>query len=466
MEEVIKELEKKLQELQAEEWDETLSLAIDKAVRKTAISDSPFSDIASKLEHAKSYNSIKKNSIRSVPIESKIFKENMQQKYPGLYEKCHQEIQNNNQERAHVIYILMDLIERLKSSIAEELVEFETIKKAFDYIGLNANLQLCAFVYIIALNANLHRLTQSKLCTPNIDALIDYDYKYITREEVVQILINKQLNEFFDEKEPKNPLGQQELYERFIATKIDYTDHQKWCDELDELFSKKVYDLTDEDFEHVIELMNNLSFGDLAHRVIRQMKREAASSENISNADEKSISELSSSSEEKPVSEKRKEKKNKISQKEKRHVYHEIDKLYDLENLKAKTYLSLDEIIYLLSLMYSIEMDENIITKFLESVMHPYQKGNPIAIYYQTKEKFARLGKETPEIKEHQEMIEYILHDFNDIKGLNIFMCSDEEYYELKSLIAEEIDALMRLADGNYTYEIEKAKSLLKKNEE
>ncbi|MDE6292922.1 MAG: hypothetical protein K2L98_04495, partial [Bacilli bacterium] len=73
---------------------------------------------------------------------------------------------------------------------------------------------------------------------------------------------------------------------------------------------------------------------------------------------------------------------------------------------------------------------------------------HPFAIYNQGYDKFAYLGECNPEVKEHLDMIEYILSE------VNIFMCDNESYKSTKKLVEEEINELMRIINGNYTYEL------------
>ena len=476
MELVINELEKKLKELEECEFNEVVSLSIDLIVHATANSSSPLAEVSQKMEKTKAYEAIKNKSIRATPGTRESYIEGINQYNPHLYEECLKEVKKKNEKRTRAIYVLQDLLEKLKSGLTVQLVEFDVLRTIFEYINLNPNMQISTFIFFVNNNAKFYRTEKRSACMPNIKELINHKYTHITIEEVASIIVEKRLEEFFRDENPSNPLGQKELMDHFYATCTDYTDIQETCEKLDTIFNKNVSDLTEEDYDKIVELMTKLSFDSLAHRILRQLKKEQHQAKptselekiiGINSYDILNKREIISNAKiEIPKKESAKTKKTpeeikpKFSQKEINHVYYEINKLYDLDNFKARNTLSLDEIIYILSLMYSIEMDESIITRFLSSSMNQYKKNNAFTIYYQGYDKFKYLSEENPEVKEHLDMIEYILSD------TSIFLCDDETYKSTKELVSEELKEIMPLINDNYTYEIEEAKKLLNTNKE
>ena len=145
-----------------------------------------------------------------------------------------------------------------------------------------------------------------------------------------------------------------------------------------------------------------------------------------------------------------------LKQKNVNQTLREISKYYDVDSKTLKETLSMNQIIYVLSLMYSINMEKDSVDAFLRSAMREFKNMHPYAIYNQAYDKFAFLGENDTEIREHLEMIEYILSD------TSIFICDDEEYVETKALIEEELNEIMRLSNGNFAYEEESAKKLCK----
>ena len=199
--------------------------------------------------------------------------------------------------------------------------------------------------------------------------------------------------------------------------------------------------------------MEKLGFGSLYDIVIKQMKKDQKAYEREQKQKNSKKEKVSSQDNNNIQESETPKKQTSINQ-----TIREINKYFDLDTLELKEALSLDQIIYILSLMYLGNVEDDKVETFLRKSAREFKQFHPYAIYHQGYDKFSYLGGDNPEIKEHLDMIEYILSD------ASIFICDDEAYKSIKELAEEELKEIMFIINGNYTFEIEEAKQLLKNN--
>ncbi|MDE5630032.1 MAG: hypothetical protein K2I70_00380 [Bacilli bacterium] len=451
MEEIIKELEEKLSVLKDQEEEEICTLAFYGTLAKT------LNEVDRRIEEAsqkgeRNAKNISNNIRRDFRMNPDAFIGLTDIERQDLFARCEDRVKECNLERSYTMHILRGVIDYMNLEEPQIFLELDKLADALKYINLQVNSQIKIFSYIIGVNSELSHDLDDSTFVPNVNALVDYEYKYMDQTELRTIFSEHRFDAFMEDEEYENKRGKEEVKRRYEETKLDFTARQQACITLDALLSRDYADLTEDDYKSIVECMNELFFGHIAYRVVKILKK---NKEIVSNGD---TSEKTKDQEETKIEEKVVEK-SKIKQRELKSVYHEIGKLYDLENFKAKKTLALYEIIYILSLMYSIHMNEEVIAKFLTSEMHKYQKNNPFVIFYESYDKFASLS-DNPNIKKHLEMLEYILTDFN------LFICSNEKYAETKQMVDEEIKAINDLIGNDYTYEKERAKKLLLKSEE
>ncbi len=437
MEEIIKELENRLGDLEYAEQADMYYLAISKVTEKQR----------NTLSHPS------KSQVRESISNHNEFLKSVNKENDEFYKLCLNEVQENNPERTEIIRTLEAFIIMLKEEDLPPFVEFQQMRKIFKYIGLNTNSQLTLFGTIVKNNASMNRGDDCHVYLPDTEALLNHNYKHITVDEVFQLLKNGRMEEFLADENPANPLGQKEVMECFRVTLIDHTACQKACLKIDEILNKEAEDTTDDDYQILIDNMEYLSFGDLAYRIIRKIEKyknsiniRVNSNDTETKKDDQALDGITIKDEVSIP----------LKQKNVNQTLREISKCYDVDSKTLKEMLSMDRIIYVLSLMYSINMEKDSIDAFLRSAMREFKNMHPYAIYNQAYDKFAFLGENDAEIKEHLEMIEYILSD------TSIFMCDEEEYIETKRLVEEELREIMRLSNGNFAYEKESAKKLCK----
>ena len=371
----------------------------------------------------------------------------------GLYCKIEDEIREQNPERTKVLFSIKNLLEYYASGMNTIFTSFKELKNALDYTHISSKQQLSIFVMLTENNGVLGNHKYRNAFFPGYNAITDREYKHTTSKEVTDLILSSKLIDYLVEENPENPEVQREIYEAVkdkVGEELDtyLVSYRMHC-----LFATKVYDLNEDSFASIRENMETLGFSSLSDLVIKQMKKNQRSYQR-EQEQKNSKKEKVSYQDNNPIQ----EQETSIKQTSLNQTRREINKYFDLDTGKLKEELSLDQIIYVLSLMYSIDIESDKIEVFLRCAMREFKNFHPYVIYHQGYDKFAFLADENPDVQEHLDMIEYILSD------TNIFICSDDEYTSTKELVEEEINEIIRLTSGNYAYETKEAKNLLKIN--
>ncbi len=386
-----------------------------------------------------------------------------------LYEEVENIVKEKHPERTAVLMTLDPFMDFLNLEKTDIFLEFDEMARVLKYVDLNTVSQIVLFSTIVRNNIALDSDPEVRTFITNVSGLLDYEYQHLTKNEVMELLKNDKLEEYLKDENPENPEAQEELSKRFHKTKFDYTDRQTSCRHLDAIFRKKLSELTEEDYQTITVNMSEIFFDHLAYRLISFLKKNNSSHKNLYEfleSKRKVVEKTKATKKTKtPETENGKEKKKRQQETPKKQTnlnqtIREINKYFDLDTLELKEELSLDQIIYTLSLMYSINVEEAKTETFLRSTMRIFKEFHPYAILHQAYDKFAYLREENSEVKEHLDMIKYILSD------ASIFICDEETYASTKELVSEELKEIMRIINGNYTFEKEEAKKLLNANKE
>lgn len=148
------------------------------------------------------------------------------------------------------------------------------------------------------------------------------------------------------------------------------------------------------------------------------------------------------------------EPKNKISHKEYNKIYREILESYDLDNQRTIKPLSLKDIIYLTSLMYKINIDENEIKKFVQNANKDFfvPEISPFMTYMTYLPKIKYYLENNEELKKALDLISSYVNEM-------LLMRDDrQEYYFWKDCISEEMKEIYLLLKDKYAYELEEGK--------
>lgn len=365
-----------------------------------------------------------------------------------LFEKAADYIKSVDSKRNMAIVSLKSFLNFLTIRVPSIFSKFTELKTLLDDLGVNPSSQLDIFLETIATNYSCFSQPNFYVFELDYDKMPKHKFKYLSKSQIVDLIRNNKVEKFLADENPALKDAQDELLSYMEENCTDVTHIQKYCVLLTEMMNKDVR--TEEDNTTIKECMENLSFSGLTYRLLRYLDHKNENN-NISVEKEENVKE-------------EKENKQEIETPKKptllNQTLREINKYFNMDTKEIKELLSMDQIIYVLSLMYSINLDNSIIEVFLRNVVRELKKLHPYAIYNQAYDKFAYIGQENSEVQSHLEMIEYILSE------TSIFICPKEKYIETKSLIASEINELIGLTNGNYTYEKEQAKKLLIESKE
>ncbi|MBE6149365.1 MAG: hypothetical protein E7170_01415 [Firmicutes bacterium] len=129
-----------------------------------------------------------------------------------------------------------------------------------------------------------------------------------------------------------------------------------------------------------------------------------------------------------------------ISKKDIYSITNELNSYFDFKNMKVKKILSLDETIYCLSLLYKLSADNKTIDKFLMLTNKEKRKQNPIYVYIDLYDKLINSNN-----KEILNLVDSINYELS-----KMFICSNDEYNNIKDNISEHIKYLLNIVDFEY----------------
>lgn len=149
-----------------------------------------------------------------------------------------------------------------------------------------------------------------------------------------------------------------------------------------------------------------------------------------------------------PVQGENKENNSKLSDKEYKRICYEINKYFNLTEMKSIRILSLEEITACTSLLIELGLTEDKIANILKIIEKNNKNSNqnPIAQYNGMYEKLKYYGS-----SEH--FLEYIGE---------IFIVNDEDYQFWKDTVKQELEIVITGLPKTYEFEIERAKKLIK----
>lgn len=146
----------------------------------------------------------------------------------------------------------------------------------------------------------------------------------------------------------------------------------------------------------------------------------------------------------------------KISQKEYNQIFREIESYYDIQNQKVIRPLSLQEIVYLVSLLFKIQISEKEIEKCIKNInkegLNAYN--NPLSQFNDYYNKMITLTN-NPEVKES-------IHYIKECMQTLYIPESDNDYAFWKQEIATELIKILKIVNKDCKYEIEEGRRFRK----
>ncbi len=136
-------------------------------------------------------------------------------------------------------------------------------------------------------------------------------------------------------------------------------------------------------------------------------------------------------------------------------IYNEIETMYDFDTKWFKKPIDLEELIYLISLMKKVDIDEKVMKQCIlnfnkdKITNNNYKSSKSFEIYFN---RLVFYSDKYPEIKESIEFIKSCLQE--------MMIANDEDYGLWKSMIIEEMNKYNDLLKQKYEYEMERGRSL------
>lgn len=132
---------------------------------------------------------------------------------------------------------------------------------------------------------------------------------------------------------------------------------------------------------------------------------------------------------------------------EKKKIEKEINTYFDFKNMTSIRFLTMDEVLYVVSLLRKIKYSEDTIKEFLRINEYELNKQNVITRYLQL---HARL--------EYYELKYGISEELSNLDSYfkELFITSDEDYEFWKKLLEEELTKTLKYIPNTYDYELNK----------
>jgi hypothetical protein len=152
------------------------------------------------------------------------------------------------------------------------------------------------------------------------------------------------------------------------------------------------------------------------------------------------------------IPEKKEEKVNTLSVKEQNKIYREIMSMYNIDLERAVKPLNLDEIIYLVSLMYKLKISETKIRTAIKNIYKSYSVSyeNPLAEFNAYYEKMVYLN-ENEDIKAALSYIKELIQE--------MLMSDSKSYIEWKDELKNTMASVKPILSLNIDFELEQGKN-------
>ncbi len=234
------------------------------------------------------------------------------------------------------------------------------------------------------------------------------------------------------------PEHENELISLF-DTDFDFKEIQKAYQTIQDHYLKQLFSFTKEDINLIIDAFKTLKLSDhLCLILTSYLQKELETRKRIE------IKNM-------PISPSFKDKKVILSTKEYNQIYRNLLTYFDFDEMKPIRALSLSEIIYCINQLTKLNIDNQVIQKFLMRIdkQNLYHSFHPITRYLDMKEKIEYYQKD--------EEIQMILEDLEN-EFQKIFISDAKDYQQVKRNIKDDISLFEELIPQGFEYEYSKIK--------
>lgn len=227
-------------------------------------------------------NKIKKEEIIDLKNNKYLAKNNIYKKF--LFDKAAAYVRSQNEVRTYTIRCLRSFLNFLTIRVPSVFDEFEKLKRLLNDLGISLSSQLTIFIEAIETNYTCVSQGPFYVFKPDYEDMLKHKFKYITKEQITDIVKNHKIEGFLKEDNPELEQAQDELREYMQDSCVDVTALQNNCIKLVEAIHKDPR--TEEDNKTIIECMGNLYFSDLTYRMFKYLDRQKGKNNNQASTQE------------------------------------------------------------------------------------------------------------------------------------------------------------------------------------
>ncbi|MDE6292921.1 MAG: hypothetical protein K2L98_04490 [Bacilli bacterium] len=273
MDKIIEELEQFLEKLNAQMKEEVFNRVQNKAaaeVREDMLHRIKLKETAGEGTRGKIaeglLQELKQDPMKLIKFDDK--------RKDELTEECYKEMDKEDPSRQRNKDILENIIKYLKADVNQLYLELDKLSEMFQYYNLHVNTQIDIFCHIMRVNHQMDLGPNEKTYLPDPEAMLNYEYEYIDIKDLRKLFKEKHFDAFLGDKSPKYGKAREEVQKRYDETKRDFTSRQLASNILGAIFEKEVVDITEEDYQTIVEKMDELFFGHISHRLIKKFKKQ------------------------------------------------------------------------------------------------------------------------------------------------------------------------------------------------
>lgn len=345
-----------------------------------------------------------------------------------------------------IVNNFIHLVEELNQDTGKIFLDFNVLSNLLEKAKLNA--KECTYIIFTMVQKNIkaHVLEEDTIFV-DINDVNNYRFKTMSKKEACNLILDKEIRNLSLQAE-MDPSLKEKIDEILSFSEKHAPNINQFRQSnaiIQSSYFEKINTFDERDIKKILQSLKNMKVSENILKYVEitlkknyQKRQEAKKEKTI-------------------ILKKETPKKTLLSDKEYKTLRKELGKYYNLYHNKLLKELTNEEMIYCLSLLYQLGLEESEINNFLSRYHYsnPSQRlENPIKDFLTQFEKinYYQDNEKMQEIQHH--LLEYMT---------DIFIVDDEEYLWVKEEIQKEMNQLYHLLEGNYNYEKNIAKKLIKK---
>ncbi len=340
----------------------------------------------------------------------------------------------------------LNLLKNLEQPSENIFLDFKILSDLLEKSGLNAKECTSIILMLVQRNIKVNVLEEDTIYV-NINDVKNHQFKTMSKKEVYELILKNEMRPL-SEQAKTNPELTEKIEEIFSFSEKHATNITKFRQSNAIILSSYFEKQNTFDEQDIQNILLSLKDMEVSTKILKYI--EITLNKNYQKRNkEQNKSKISF--------EKLEPKKKYLNDKEYKKIRKELGKYYNLYHNELLKELTNEEMIYCLSLLYQLGVEETDIDNFIlryQSTRSAQRQKNAITDFLSQWEK----------INYHQdnEKVQVIKNNLLEYMS-DIFVVDDEEYSWVKEEIEEEMNKFYHLLKGNYDYEKSIAKKRIKK---